>query len=98
MTSISSGEIIYNQGVGWPRDRPSVTRPPSERFDRAAPTFPAQAKAGRALHGGLLQAIESPLPSLLLFSQRLTATTSSTNDIRHNFSEHAVQRTDHLAS
>lgn len=55
MTSISSGEIIYNQSVGWPRDRPSVTRPPSERFDRAAPTFPAQAKAGRALHGGLFQ-------------------------------------------
>lgn len=48
MTSISSGEIIYNQSVGWPRDRPWVTRPPSERLDRAAPTFPAQAKAGGA--------------------------------------------------
>lgn len=42
MTSISSS-------VGWPRDRPSVTRPPSERLDQAAPTFPAQAKAGIAL-------------------------------------------------
>lgn len=59
MTSNSSGEIIYNRSVGWPRDRPWVTRPPSERLDRAAPTFPAQAKAGRALHGGLFQAIES---------------------------------------
>lgn len=59
MTSISSGEIICNQSVGWPRERPWVTRPPSERLDRAAPTFPAQAKAGRASHGGLFQAIES---------------------------------------
>lgn len=59
MTSISSSEIICNQSVGWPRERPWVTRPPSERLDRAALTFPAQAKAGRASHGGLFQAIES---------------------------------------
>lgn len=88
MTSISSGEIIHNQSVGWPRDRPWVTRPPSERLDRRPRPSPAQAKAGRALHGGLFQAIESTSSfAIVVFStpDRSDLLCSPT-ERRHNFS------------
>lgn len=92
MTSISSGEIIYNQSVGWPRNRPSVTRPPSERLDQAAPTFPAQTKAGRALHGGLFRAIESTTSfAIVVFSTpHRSDILRSPTESRHNFFRGAV--------
>lgn len=91
MTSISSS-------VGWPRDRPSVTRPPSECLDQAA--RPSRHKLRQALHCGLFQAIESTtsFAIVVFYTPDRSDILRSPTESRRNFFRGAVQRTDHLAS